>query len=505
MRIFESLCLLAVSLCGPAVADESVPDDRTIAFWVGEALREDPRVWVADIDIVTKGGVVQLSGFVTTLMQRQFAAAIASKIQGVVRIENRLKLAAPARADADILTDVADRVRMSSGVRVQQLSVSCEGGAVTLDGVVESAGYRAEAMNIASEVPGVLSVQSSLKIRPSSQRSDQEIVDEIGSMFFRDVYLTGLDLNVKCSRGRVTLSGGVGNAYQKNRATRLASNTANVIGVVNEIRTNQLMERGERRDAGMPTDAELQDAVEERLASAQDVDSVNIRVAAKDGHVSLRGHVPSMLQRQTAEVFTRQISGAVWVTNLIAVRTSLRPDEELREEVVDMLSRDSSLRGQQFNVSVVDGVVTLSGLVTTYFPKLRASDVTSRVRGVRGIRNNIEVRWRSVFRDPTLKEHVLTRLLANWETTYMVSRIEVTVTDGNVVLTGDVDTWAQRREAGRMAFLTTGVRTVQNRLTIRGVRYPWESWTPENGPEAPEDWIHEFRGDFMERQGVIRM
>lgn len=494
-----------VLLCRPGLADESVPDDRTISFWVGEALREDPRVWVADIDVATRNGVVKLTGFVTTLMQRQYAAAIASRIRGVTHVDNRLEVATRPRPDSEIVADVSTRLKSSTGVRIQELRVTSRDAVVTVSGIVESAGYRAEALSMASEVSGVRAVQSGLKIRPTSQRTDREIANEIGTTFFRDVYLTGLDLNVQCRNGIVTLSGVVGNAYQKDRATRLAKNTANVVEVVNDITTNRLMERGGRRVAVAPTDDELKDAVEEQLASDHRIEASGIAVTTRNGHVSLRGHVPSMLQRQTAEVAARQVAGAVWVTNLLAVRTDVRPDIELQRAIKESLAQDSSLRGREFKVVVVDGVVSLSGVVTSYFPKIRAADVTSRVPGVRGIRNNIEVKWKSIFRDAALKEHVVTRLRANWETTYVVSLIDVTVTDGHVVLNGDVNTWAERREAGRMAFLTNGVRTVQNRLTIKGVKYPWENWSPDNGPEAPADWIHEYRGDFIERPGIIRL
>ena len=85
-----------------------------------------------------------------------------------------------------------------------------------------------------------------------------------------------------------------------------------------------------------------------------------------------------------------------------------------------------------------------------------------------------------------------------------MDRIQVSVTDGNVILSGDIDTWAQRREAGRMAFITDGVRSVQNRMTIESVDYPWEQWNSNSNSEVPADWIHQHRGDFFERPGVTR-
>lgn len=487
-------------------SDETAPDDRTITFWVGEALREDPRVWVANIDIDTKDGVVRLTGAVDTLMQRRYAGAIASKIRGVVRVENELDVAALPREDSRIAADVKQRLAFSSDVKIRGLTVGVEEGVVTIGGEAESSGYRAEADLRASEVPGVRRVRNALTVRPAERRSDDEIADELMQTFHRDVYLTGLPMEINCRNGKVVLGGRVGNAYQRTRAGELARNTNGVFDVVNEININQLLERGERRIEAPPTNDELIEAVTARLSSDARINATAIDVIAQQGHVTLRGTVSSMLQKQMAEVAARQVTGTVWVTNLLSVRTPMRPDEDLREDVVRLLEDDAYLRRLPITATVVRGVVTLRGTVSTHLPRMRAAELAGRIVGVRGVRNEIEVRWKSLFRDPVLAQQIRTRVRANWETTSVLDRINIAVTNGNVVLSGDVDTWAQRREAGRMAFFTTGVRSVQNRITIQGVRYPWEEWNSEsNGLEPPPDWMHEFRGDFFERPGVVRM
>ncbi len=497
---------LFVVLQASVTGQQTVPDDRTISFLVGEAIREDPRVWSSHIDIRTQAGVVRLSGNVDTLLQRRFAGAIASKIGGVVAVVNDLNVVVVPRDDDAIAAEIQRRLKTTSGVQIRNLKVRSEGGVVTLMGEVESTGYRAEADLMACEVPGVRDVKNALTIRPTNQRDDEDIANEITNTLFRDVYLTGLNIDVACRKGNVVLSGIVGNAYLQTRAGQLARNTTGVASVLNEITINQLFDRGERRVEAPPTNEELADAVSTRLSSDVRIDATNIDVTAQQGHVTLRGHVPSMRERQLAEFAARQVTGAVWTTNLLSVRSVLRPDHEVQQDVSRLLEEDGYLRRLPISAVVQRGVVTLRGTVSTHLPRMRAAELAGRVEGVRGVFNTIEVKWKSLFRDQTLKQHVSARLQANWETADVVNRIAVSVTNGNVVLTGDVDTWAQRREAGRMAFFTTGVRSVQNRLTIKGVRYPWEDWNSEGTDvEPPPDWIHDFRGDFFERPGVVRL
>ena len=67
----------------------------------------------------------------------------------------------------------------------------------------------------------------------------------------------------------------------------------------------------------------------------------------------------------------------------------------------------------------------------------------------------------------------------HWATHWIADRIHVRVEEGVATLTGDVDSWAQRREAGQVAFDTEGVWKVVNRLTVKGYDYEWENWNYE--------------------------
>jgi osmotically-inducible protein OsmY len=64
----------------------------------------------------------------------------------------------------------------------------------------------------------------------------------------------------------------------------------------------------------------------------------------------------------------------------------------------------------------------------------------------------------------------------NWTLRAISDRITVSVKEGIATLTGEVDTWAQRRQAEEVAYKTVGVWKVENRLEVKGYDYHWEDW-----------------------------
>lgn len=73
-------------------------DDATITAKVKSSLAEDPAVAASRIQVETLKGVVQLSGFATSESERQRAAQLASKVNGVKQVQNAVVVQAPQAA-----------------------------------------------------------------------------------------------------------------------------------------------------------------------------------------------------------------------------------------------------------------------------------------------------------------------------------------------------------------------------------------------------------------------
>ena len=67
-------------------------------------------------------------------------------------------------------------------------------------------------------------------------------------------------------------------------------------------------------------------------------------------------------------------------------------DRELRQHVIDELDFEPSIESAEIGVAVQGGVVTLTGHVPNYTQKIAAERATWRVKGVKAIAQEIEVR-----------------------------------------------------------------------------------------------------------------
>ena len=73
-------------------------------------------------------------------------------------------------------------------------------------------------------------------------------------------------------------------------------------------------------------------------------------------------------------------------------RGDVRADERIREQVNECLTADPYVDATEVEVSVVEGVVTLSGTVENRAEKRLAEDCVDTVPGVRDVNNNLSIR-----------------------------------------------------------------------------------------------------------------
>ena len=67
-------------------------DDAATTMRVKKAIYNDPSLKVMDVSVTTEAGVVSLSGTVKSKAERSRATAVATKVEGVKRVKNDLKV-----------------------------------------------------------------------------------------------------------------------------------------------------------------------------------------------------------------------------------------------------------------------------------------------------------------------------------------------------------------------------------------------------------------------------
>ena len=151
----------------------------------------------------------------------------------------------------------------------------------------------------------------------------------------------------------------------------------------------------------------------------------------------------------------------------MAVITETRTDTQIQSDVLAELKWDARVLPNEIGVAVKEGVVTLTGWVDSYTKKWAAEEAAHRVRGVKAVANDIEVRlsFSSERTDADIAAAAVRAI--EWDAFLPADKIDVTVSKGWVTLKGTVDWQYQKDDAGRVVRRLTGVTGVTNSITVR--------------------------------------
>ncbi len=121
-------------------------------------------------------------------------------------------------------------------------------------------------------------------------------------------------------------------------------------------------------------------------------------------------------------------------------------DKDLQENILAELNWDPSLQAGQIGVAVVSGIATLSGSVETFGEKSAAEAAARRVKGVLAVAEEIDVKLPFDARrgDSDIAKAASERIA--WDAKLPKDKVVITVEQGHIVLSGEVE-WNYQREA----------------------------------------------------------
>src|SRR3977135_1742951 len=145
-----------------------------------------------------------------------------------------------------------------------------------------------------------------------------------------------------------------------------------------------------------------------------------------------------------------------------ATATEVRTDTQIQADVLAELKWEPRVAPNEIGVAVKDGIVTLTGFVDSYTKRWEAEDAAHRVRGVKAVANDIEVRLSSTDErtDADIAQAAVRAL--EWDAFVPVGKVNVTVSKGWVTLKGEVEWNYQNQDAERAVRRLQGGKGASN-------------------------------------------
>jgi osmotically-inducible protein OsmY len=142
----------------------------------------------------------------------------------------------------------------------------------------------------------------------------------------------------------------------------------------------------------------------------------------------------------------------------------LASDKDIAAAIENHLSADPAVPSHLIDVEVKNGITTLSGSVDNLLARDHAGEVAETIRGVRSVVNTITVD--PVKRpDDEITKGAKIALVADPATDLYETGVQVT--NGAAILTGTVDSLAERHLAGEVVKSVKGVTAVKNDLVVK--------------------------------------
>jgi osmotically-inducible protein OsmY len=161
---------------------------------------------------------------------------------------------------------------------------------------------------------------------------------------------------------------------------------------------------------------------------------------------------------------------------------NMTEDSKLQSAVTDELSWEPGVTSSHIGVAAKKGVVTLTGHVDTYSEKFAAEQAARRVKGVKAVAEELEVRLAFENRrdDGDIAAAAVNRLA--WSTVVPQGAVQIKVEKGWVTLSGEVKWNFQRDAAANDVRNLFGVVGVSNQLGVQA--HPRASDVEEKIDEA---------------------
>lgn len=219
----------------------------------------------------------------------------------------------------------------------------------------------------------------------------------------------------------------------------------------------------------MKTDEEIQrDVIEEiRWDPQLSGTASQIGVAVRNEVVTLSGTVDYYAQKIAAENAAQRVSGV----KVVAVDLNVKgiagdetiADSEIAEAVRNALTWHSAVNEDLIDIKVDNGWVFLEGTVNWDYERKAAEAAVVNILGVKGVFNKIKLKNRSIS-PREIKKQIGEAF--HRHASIDSAAISVNVKGDEVILTGKVRSWIEKKDAEQVAWAMPGVMEVTNNIEV---------------------------------------
>lgn len=216
----------------------------------------------------------------------------------------------------------------------------------------------------------------------------------------------------------------------------------------------------------MKSDQQIRQDVEAELRWNPELDSTDIAVKVNDSVVTLSGFARNYYEKSLAEAAAKRVEGVNAVADDVVVRLPAAhggTDPEIARAAVSAIRAALPQVWQNIQPNVQDRHVTLEGVVEWNFQRVKAEEAVLRVPGIAGLANHIRIV--TSVEPAAIKEQIEQAFLRNAELD--AGRVSVDARGAEVILKGEVGSWAEYGAAEDAAWAAPGVHSVRNELTVR--------------------------------------